>query len=447
MTKKIIIFLILILIIIYLNQKVENFSDLYPNLKPFQTILINNNLTNLTLDQRKVTNNPLLFNKEIKPMYSITDQKSSGRCWIFAAFNLIRIITNKKLDAEPANFQLSENYLLFWDKYEKYINGLKYYAEMKKIDNQNKDRYMDFLFDNILDDGGNWNQAANLIKKYGIVPRSVMPETYNSNNTGNMNMFLTLHIKNDFKNIDDNPDKLDEIIESSKTKIYDYLVGFLGQPPNKFNFVYKTSNSLFEYKDIDPKRFLNILGFEPDNWILVTNDVRKENPYYKFYSGEFSNGCEWLNLPMERIRHLMFKMVESDTPVFFGCDISNDRDFKSGVADYNMFNYEPLLNFTSKLNKEERLNKRVSTPNHAVILVGYYKDAQNVPLRWKAENSWGTGSGENGYFSLTSKWIDEYGYFWIVPKSLLTNEEISYTKQIYKYIPPWDPMGLLAFIK
>jgi len=415
----------------------------------FQFDVYYNALSSLAKNWETIANNPYFFNNEISFDFKITDQKSSGRCWLFASLNLLRFIASQtwsqQMDIKELEF--SQSYLFFWDKFERYNRNLEH---MLTLNNMNGEcQYFTHICKEPLSDGGQWDMAKDLITKYGIVPKYIYPDSYHAKSSSSMNKILTEMLKNDWislskiKNL--KPQEYDSIIQQKMTKVFEVLVKFLGKPPTSFNFEFKHKNKTVVWKNLTPLELLEKSKFIPDEWITIVNDPRKENPYNKYYQVEFLGNTGWLNLPMERIKELAVKSIDKNQPVWFGCDVGADRDKESGISDINIINYNDYLNLDIKMNKEERLRYYSSVPSHAMLLSGYNKmENDSYPNRWKVENSWGSTSGTNGFLLLTDIWFDQYVFEIVVHKDLLNNAELNEIGNIYKMIPPWDPLGTLA---
>ena len=429
-----------------------NFTDvLLNNTNNYNTYdVYHNPLSNLGKNWNTIAENPYLFNHEIDIDFKITDQKSSGRCWLFATLNLIRFIAaqnwNNFMDTKDLEF--SQSYLFFWDKFERYNMYLNYYQDI----NLNKDtQYFVNLCKEPLGDGGQWDMAKDIILKYGIVPKYIYPDSYHAKNSAGMNKILTEMLKQDWvtlSKLDDECKK--EIIPKMIEKVFNVLVKFLGKPPTKFNYEFKLKNKVDVWKDLTPIKLLEKTGFKADDWISIVNDPRKENIYNKFYQVEFLGNVKkqhvgWLNLPIERMKELTTISIDKNQPVWFGCDVGAHRDRESGVEDLDIIDYSRILNIHITMNKEERLRFYMSVPSHAMLITGYHKfENETVVNRLKVENSWGSSSGTNGFLLMTNKWFDEYVFQIVVNKEILKDEELKEINNVFKVLPPWDPLGTLA---
>ncbi|HAS56873.1 MAG TPA: aminopeptidase, partial [Firmicutes bacterium] len=128
--------------------------------------------------------NPI-FDVELKENL-ITNQRQSGRCWIFASLNMLRYEAEKRLNNEK--FEFSEGYLQFFDKIEKFnfaLNRIEEYKD-KSID----DQYNVYALNTIIEDGGQFQMFVNLVNKYGLVPHGLMDGASSSDDTNALNETL-----------------------------------------------------------------------------------------------------------------------------------------------------------------------------------------------------------------------------------------------------------------
>jgi bleomycin hydrolase len=415
-------------------------------LLPFQLSLINNPISVLTKDNTIINQNPFLFNHEINTKLPITDQKSSGRCWIFASLNLVRIVTNQNWNEYEINdLEFSQNYIYFWDKLERYNRNLRYFVKIKQINNN--DHYLNYLFKDPLGDGGQWDMAKEIIKKYGIVPKQIMPDTYHSKSSSGMNKFLTEKLKRDIIKLNQSID-YESSIENMITETFYYLVGFLGTPPLNFDYIFKSKDKIISWNNLVPLQLLELTKFNPDDWVSIVNDPRRKNPYYRYYQVEYLGNVMdqhvgWLNLPIERLIQLTKSSIDDNQPVWFGCDVGATFDRETGIHDPNIFDLKTFMSYENNMSKEERLSTFLSLPSHAMVIVGYHEDNGNIK-RWKIENSWGKTSGTDGFQLMTNDWFNEYVFQIIIHKSKLFDSEKELLFKDPLIVPPWDPLGTLA---
>lgn len=391
------------------------------------------------------------FSDEVKTL-PVANQKASGRCWIFAGLNILREIIAKACNL--ANFELSQNYVAFFDKLEKANYFMTSIIDL--IDNQPDERTFMYLLDNAVGDGGQWDMFRNLVVKYGVVPKSVFDETYQSSNTRFSDQLLNAYLRqfayeaqklakqNKYKEIQGLKDE-------SLNKIYSLLVNCFGVPPTQFDFEYTDKDNKYHIETgYTPKSFFDkYIGSRIDDYVSIINSPTSDKPFMKSYIIDYlGNVVEGklvthLNLPMERIKELIVKQIKGGDIVWFGSDVGAYGDRVSGVWDDQAYDYMSAFMFDIKFDKAAMLDYRASAMNHAMCLTGVNLKG-DVPTKWKVENSWGDNIGNKGYFIMSSTWFDLYVYQAVILKKYLTDEELNAYNQKPIVLKPWDPMGTLA---
>lgn len=422
------------------------------NITPLQNSISMNTISSLGLQRNVIDTNPYIFSNQIDYGLPITNQKSSGRCWLFAASNLVRTLGYDKLQNQYGkieDFEISQNYLFFWDKLERYHRNLRYYIDIKS-NPKNMDRYLYQLNQDPMGDGGQWDMAKDIISKYGVVPKQVFPDTHHSSSSREMNKILTLQLKSDFNTLDNvDKDVIESAIEIMMNKIFKMLVGFLGKPPTKFNWTFKNKDSkIFTLKDLTPKSYLKMLDFKPDDWVSVINDPRESNLYNKYYMAKYLGNVKdshvgWINVEMDRMNELTKNSIDRKYPVWFGCDVGNEWDRSSGVQHPGIIDLKNIIGLDSTLDKGKRLQSYSSLPNHAMLITGYHQEDE-VIKRWKVENSWGKNSGSDGFLLMTNEWMNQYVFQTLINKQLLNEQERQLLSTTPQVVEPWDPLGTLA---
>lgn len=373
----------------------------------------------------------------------ITAQEKSGRCWMFAATNILREIVAEKLNIKE--FELSQNYLAFYDKFEKSNNYLEMIIE--NADKDLDDMMMHYLSSGI-GDGGYWDMAVDLVKKYGAVPKYVMPESYQSSHTERFMKLLNNLLKKDAAELrkmihEGKPvsDRKDEMM----SEIYKALCIVFGEPVRTFDFEYRDEKKEFHADyDLTPKEFYDkYIGNDLDEYICISNSPTEATPldnYYKFhYAGSMAESdIHSLNLTMDEVQDLVIKQLQDNEPVWFACDAGAYGDRKQGVWDPDSFDYEGLLGGASfEMEKSESLEYNQSSPTHAMILVGVNFDKNGEPNRWKIENSWGKEVGLDGYFVCSQTYFRRYVYEAIINKKYLTSAEKALLEKEPIELTPW----------
>jgi bleomycin hydrolase len=415
--------------------------------KTVENILTNNSLFKLYNVRENVQKYNPVYNVKVTPKLNVTNQKSSGRCWLFAALNVIRreVCTQYNLD----NFEFSQSYLFFWDKLERMNYNLECIINTRELDSNS--RLVQHLLDDPTCDGGQWDMFANLVLKYGLVPQSVYQESYHSSNSGELNAILKKKFRQYAHNLrnETSIESLSLLKESYVQETYNLLCKFLGCPPTTFDWEYD-NKEYHLHRDLTPLQFYNdFVNFKVDDYICLVNDPRQEHPYHKLYTVQYlgnvidGNKVKYLNLPIYRIKELALDSLKQNQSVWFGCDVGKYLNKDLCSMDFNNVNYLDLLETDYTLDKEARLNYKDSLMTHAMVFTGANIDEEQVNL-WEVENSWGKGS-KTGYYSMSDDWFSEYVYEVAININDLNNEEKEILLQDFdQEFDPWDPMGALA---
>ncbi len=392
------------------------------------------------------------FDINIKTM-SVNNQKASGRCWIFAACNGIRELIGKKIGV--GTFKLSQSYIAFYDKLEKLNYTLE--ALIETIDDDYDDRTVQFLVQNGIGDGGQWDMLVNVVNKYGICPKNAFVETYTSNNTRILNSLLNAEIRRfaseaRIVKASKGMKGVEELKESYMKRFYRALVSCYGVPPKTFDLKYTDDKGEFQIvRGFTPKSFFEkYVGKRLDEFVSCINAPTKTKPFYKSYTvkylGNVAGGkiVKHLNLPMERLKELILAQLKDNKIVWFGSDVSSYGDRLRGVWDDKEFDFKSLLDLDIKMEKGESLDFRSSAMNHAMCITGVAFDEKGKPTKWKIENSWGNDRGKEGYFMMSDTWFDQFTYQAVIDRKYLTKEELAAYEADPVVLKPWDPMGSLA---
>ncbi|ODH42437.1 hypothetical protein ACO22_01182 [Paracoccidioides brasiliensis] len=395
----------------------------------------------------------------------ITNQRSSGRCWLFAMTNVFRVALMKLYNMK--NFELSQAYPFFWDKMEKanwFLEQVIDTAE-KELDS----RLVQSLMSGPVSDGGQWDMAANLVRKYGLVPHGLYPDTYNAKNTSFMDKLVTTKLREDAIILRQMATSDDPAVRASisdaKNKflqeIHSILTILLGPPPSpreKFYWEYYDSEGKFHKLSMTPLEFANSLssregvracqGTNVNELFSLVNDPR--NDYQQLLTvdrlGNVVGGqpVTYVNVDMDTMKQSVIAMLKAGIPVFFGSDVGKYSNSTSGIMDTSLYDYALGFNVNLGMSKADRLQMGESSMTHAMVLTAVHIGDDGKPVRWRVENSWGETSGDKGWFVMTDKWMDEFVYQAVVDPQLVSRDIREVLKQKPKKLPLWDPMGALA---
>ncbi len=375
----------------------------------------------------------------------ITDQKSSGRCWLFTGLNVLRAKMIEKHNL--SQFEFSQNYLSFYDLLEKSNLFLQAVIDTRSL--AFEERKVDWLFAHPIGDGGQFTGVSNLVMKYGAVPKEAMPETFQSNNTRNMRTILSLKLRE--YGLALRAAKSDKAAAALKveqlTEIYRILVECLGVPPTEFEWTHRNrKGEVISTERYTPKAFYDkYIGEELEqNYIMIMNDPTRE--YGKVYEIEYDrhvyDGENWLyiNLPIERVKEMAIASIKDNTAMYFSCDVGKFLDRKKGTLDLANFDYESLFNTSFPMDKRERVMTHASGSSHAMTLIAVDLDTEGKPRKWMVENSWGAKSGYKGNLIMTDEWFNEYMFRLVVERKYVPQDILDMLNQKPILLPAWDPM-------
>ncbi|MBR2458161.1 MAG: C1 family peptidase [Bacteroidaceae bacterium] len=382
----------------------------------------------------------------------ITDQQSSGRCWMFTGLNVLRNKAMKKIGV--SGFQFSHIYLFFYDQLEKsnlFLQGI-IDTRNESIDHQK----VQWLMQNPLSDGGTYTGVADLVSKYGLVPAEVQAETWASNNTSEIDGHLKRKLREIAINLREQAEagKSEAELQAYKVEqlktIYQMLVLAYGEPVQEFLWAPrgKDGKQLSELKKYTPmefyKEYCGESGDLQNDYVMLMNDPSR--PYNKVYEIDMDrhmhDGHNWLylNLDMKDLAPIAITSLKDSTQMYFSCDVGKFLDSKSGILDIQAWDYNSLLGTTFGMNKKQRIQTRDSGSSHAMTLMAVDLDEKGNPIKWKVENSWGATSGHNGYLIMTNEWFNEYMFRVVVNKKYMPKKLMKLMEQKPILLPAWDPM-------
>lgn len=408
--------------------------------------LVKSKISDLTKvnEQTEFTRNMFSINLKTLP---VTNQKRSGRCWIFAGCNVIREKIAEKYNLK--DFEISQNYIAFYDKLEKCNYLLESIISLKN--SPKDDRTLDYLLSTGVQDGGQWDLFVNIVNKYGVVPKNAFPETFQSSNTNEIDGLLNKYIRKFAYDIRNNEENIEARKEKSIKEIYSILCSCFGIPSKTFTFEYVDKDKKYNIiKDLTPMKFYKeIVPINLDDYVSIINSPTDDKPFGKTYTVDYlgnvieGNEVLYLNLEIERLKELAINQLKDGETVWFGSDCGKAGDREGGVWDDATFDIDTLFKINSQMSKGAMLDTRESAMNHAMVITGVNLDNE-TPTKWKIENSWGDEVADKGYYVATDSWFTKYVYQVVVNKKYLTKEERESLKAEKIRLKPWDPMGTLA---
>ena len=420
-----------------------------PTDKALRNILVTNSPAKLALNYENATAFDSHFSNRVESK-AVTDQKSSGRCWMFTGMNVLRnkAIRQHKL---PADFQFSQAYLFFYDQLEKSNLFLQAIIDTYRLPMDSKE--VEWLFKNPIGDGGQFTGVANLIDKYGLMPAEAMPETYNTNNTSSISNLIALKLREDGLQLREmasqkgmTPEKLQARKTEMLATIYRMLALTMGEPPAQFTWQQKNAKGEIVSTDTyTPKSFYEKFAkTDFSKYYMVMNDPTRE--YYKVYEIQYDrhvyDGQNWryLNLPMEDIAPMCIASIKDSTMMYFSCDVGKFLNRDNGLMDMNNFDYESLMGTTFGMDKKQRVATFASGSSHAMTLCAVDLDKDGKPLKWMVENSWGPNYGYQGNLIMTNDWFNEYMFRVVLEEKYIPANIRAMMDQKPIMLPAWDPM-------
>lgn len=414
--------------------------------KAVRNALAANDIRDIALNQDNQVEMNTYFSNSV-PSKGITDQQSSGRCWLFTGMNVLRSKMINEHNLVGMNF--SHVYLFFYDQLEKSNLFLQAIIDTRK--SPMEDKTVEWLFRNPLSDGGTFTGVADLVSKYGVVPQGVMPETFASNNTSRFTSLIKRKLREYALKLREMKGG-DTILQTAKkemlAEVYRILVLGFGQPPTEFTWAPKGADGsyLSTPRKYTPKSFYDEMIGEDlqNNYVMLMNDPTRE--YWKTYEIQYDrhtyDGHNWLylNLPMDEIKAAAIASIKDSTMMYYSCDVAKELDSKRGLLDMNNYDYESILGVEFGMDKKQRIMSFDSGSSHAMTLKAVDLDAEGKPVKWEVENSWGASSGFNGHLIMTDEWFDEYTFRLVVKKKYLSEKILKASQQKPIMLPCWDPM-------
>lgn len=384
----------------------------------------------------------------------VSNQKASGRCWMFAALNTFR---HKMIsDFQLEDFELSQAHTFFWDKYEKsnwFLEQILATADLELTS-----RKVRFLLDTPQQDGGQWDMVVSLFEKYGVVPKAIYPESVSSSNSRELNKILNKLLRQDAQILRElvkdgvDPSTLQVKKEELLQEIFNFLAMNLGLPPRRFDFSYRDKENHFHSENnLTPQEFYRkYVDLHLDDYVSIINAPTADKLYGRSYTVEMlgnvvgSKPVRYLNVEMDRLKELAIAQMQAGETVWFGSDVGQSSNRKAGIMDEGIYDFTSSMDLHLKQDKAGRLDYSESLMTHAMVLTGVDLDEDGRSKKWKVENSWGDKVGNKGYFVASDAWMDQYTYQIVVRKEFLSAEELVAYEAEPIVLAPWDPMGALA---
>ncbi|MCR5067671.1 MAG: C1 family peptidase [Erysipelotrichaceae bacterium] len=391
------------------------------------------------------------FSIEI-PTMAVTNQQATGRCWLFSATNILRERIAAKLNVD--SFELSQSFLAFWDKFERANFMLERIIDT--ADRPTDDRLVQFILTTGVHDGGQWEMFANIVRKYGLVPKNVFDETFQSSHSRSMNAVLNTNMKVCAARLrklaaeGKNREQLEEVKAEMMGKVYGFLCSCYSEPPKTFDFEYVDKEKKYHAeRNLTARDFAEkYVGDYLDELVSIINAPTADKPYHKTYTidclGNIEGGREviHLNLPMDEFKKAIIDQLKDGKIVWFGSDVGKDGEREKGIWDDNSYDLSLMSGLDLDLTKAEGLDYWHSAMNHAMVITGVNL-VDDKPTRWKIENSWGDKNGAKGYYICSDSWFDKYVYQAAVERQYL-GDLARLAEQKPVVLEAWDPMGTLA---
>ena len=417
-------------------------NDFYT--KNVTNAVTNNAIKDLALNRQNIGKFDHEFKYKVN-VKGICNQKQSGRCWMFTSMSILRYKTISKYDL--SGFEFSHNYLYFWDMFEKANTFPDIIIKNKKLSDEEAE--IRRLYSAGINDGGAWNYFVNLSLKYGLVPKEIMPETKQSENTGAMIAIINEKLREYAIKIRENKTKSDAELNDMKilmlSEIYRILAICLGEPPTSFEWRFPAKTGANEMKTFTPIEFMNETVENPllNDYVMFIDDPSRE--YYKLYEKEddsnLSGGLNWtfINLPVDVIKPFALASIKDNEAMYFSCDVGKQLNIDAGLLDLENYDYKSIFGIDFPMNKKQRIISQQSGSSHGMALMAVDTDQNGKTVKWQVENSWGNTSGKNGYLTITERWFDQYMFRIVIRKEYIDPKILEILNQKPIPVPAWNP--------
>lgn len=427
-------------------------ADLDPSLRLALNAVTRSGIDESALDRDKVIATPTVVSNRLDN-WAATSQKKSGRCWLFSSLNLLRATARKNLGVK--DFEFSQNYAMFWDKFERanfFLNDI-----IATASEPLGSRLVQFLLREVEGDGGQWDMAVSVYQKHGVVPKQAMPETQPSSNTHRMDTQLQALLRRRALDLRElattgaGPEELSAAREGVLADVWRILVISLGNPPSSFEFGWRDDDGGYHTDGtLTPLEFYQRhVGIDLSGYVCLVDDPRREHPKGRALTVEHLGNVvggrqiRYINAPVEVMKKLAAETIENGDPVWFGADVSPQSERDSGLLVGDLYDYSGLFGVDLSTSKEQRVISGESAMNHAMLFTGV-DIADGSPRRWRVENSWGDAPGDKGFFTMDDAWFSNYVFEVVVRIEALPDDLRAAVTEEPLALPAWDPMGTLA---
>jgi bleomycin hydrolase len=417
--------------------------------------LAQNAVTRVALDDvainREVINSTDHALSTLLDDWKVTNQERSGRCWLFAGLNLLRVGAMKKMGLK--DFEFSQSYVMFWDKIERANYFLE--AVIETADRDLDDRTIAFLLETVASDGGQWNMFAAIVDKHGLAPKAFMPETHSSASTGRMNSVLRSLLRQGAKSVRAASAQGADAARAEKADIlrviYRVLCIHLGTPPERFDWQWTDKDREFHRDGVlTPQEFAaRYVTLPIKDYVCLVHDPRPSSPTGRTFTVEYLGNVlgapqvTYLNVDMPLIKDLASRALQQGEPVWFGCDVAKMMSNEYGIWDAGLYDLESVYDTAFTLDKAERLRYGETEMTHAMLFTGV-DILDGAARKWRVENSWGADKGRDGFYTMNDSWFDEYVFEIAARRSALPEALQQALDTTPIVLPAWDPMGALA---
>ena len=428
-------------------ERMKAGMDLSPSKKAVRNALSGNHIDKLASNPDAKNSFDTHFSHRVKSE-GITDQHSSGRCWLFTGLNMLRsqIMAEKGMP----ELKLSQNYNFFFDQLEK--SNLFLQSIIDLAERPMDDKTVDWLFRHPLSDGGQFTGLSDNLMKYGIVPAEIMGETFSANNTSRLSSLIALKLREyglELRKIHAEGKGEKEISAKKQAmlgEVYGMLAITLGTPPSEFTYTLRDKDgNAVSTKTYTPQQFYREFAGNDlrNNYVMLMNDPSRE--FYRLYEIDLDrhvyDGKNWtyINLPVEEIKKVAIESIKDSTMMYFSCDVGKFLDRDRGVLDPDNYDYASLMGVDFGMDKADRIRTYASASSHAMTLMAVDLDAEGRPVKWMVENSWGPGAND-GHLIMTDRWFDEYMFRLVADRKYVPAKILDILSQKPVRLPAWDPL-------